>query len=82
MEKPSENITVNALPPKQCDGYYQARDQRIAFYQGMEAGSIRQGVGSVVGDKVYIAWLDANGSVWTDVRLLSSEKIHTTLRDV
>lgn len=76
------NTTVNALPPKACQGYYQARDQAITFFHGTQSGSIRQGVGSVVGDKVYIIWLDDTGSVWADVRPLASEKIHTTLRDV
>jgi len=76
------NTTVNALPPKACDGYYQARDQAISLFRGNQPGSIRQGVGSVVGDKVYIIWLDDTGSTWADVRPLSSEKIHTTLRDV
>jgi len=76
------NTTVNALPPKACQGYYQARDQAITFYHGTESGSIRQGIGSVVDDKVFITWLDANGNTWQDVRLLSSEKIHSTMRDI
>jgi hypothetical protein len=76
------STTVNALPPKACIGYYQAREQRLAFYGGQESSSNKQGVGSIVGDKVYITWVDTNGNVWQDVRPLVDEKMHSTMRDV
>lgn len=75
------NMTITTLPPSMCDGYYQAREARVAFYAGQDASSNRRGIGSVVGDRVYIVWIDGNGNVWSDVRLLSDERIHTTLRD-
>lgn len=72
-------VTLHALPHKQCDGYYQAYDQYKSFYGKDEW--FKQGCGSVVGDKVYIQWVDDDGNVWADIRLLEKEKIHTTLRD-
>lgn len=71
--------TVNAMSYKECDGYYQATDQHLSLFG--EQQSLRRGVGSVIGDKVFIVWVDNNGQVWADVRPLESEKIHTTLRD-
>jgi hypothetical protein len=75
------NVSVNALPPKACRGYYQAREARLAFYGGADSYSNKQGVGSVVDDKVYIVWVDSSGNIYSDVRPLHDEKIHTTLRD-
>jgi len=76
------NVTINALPPKSCQGYYQAREARFSMFGEPDVSSVKQGIGSVVGDKVYIAWVDGAGSVWTEVRDLEGEKIHTTLRDL
>lgn len=72
-------ITLHALPHKACDGYYQAIDHFKSLYSGEEI--LKYGCGSVIGDKIFIQWVDDNGNVWADVRLLEKEKIHTTLRD-
>ena len=71
--------TVHTLPPKACDGYYQAYDYRKMILRNIEER--RQGVGSVINGKVFITWLDENGNVWQDVRLMETERLHTTLRD-
>lgn len=73
------SVTLIAMPHQQCDGYYQAYDQYKSLISGEEL--LKQGCGSVIGDKVFIMWTDENGNVWSDVRLLEKEKIHTTLRD-
>lgn len=70
-------ITLHALPVKACDGYYQAYEQ----FSSMTGNTkwIRQGCGSVVGDKVFIHWIDNNGNVWLDIRPLEKEMSLTTL---
>lgn len=73
-------ITLHALPSKQCDGYYQAYDRHLVMFRGTEM--LRQGCGSIVGDKVFIQWIDENGNVWSDIRPLQTEQIHSTLRDI
>jgi len=71
--------TIHALPPKACSGYYQAYEfRKLVFRQTEET---RQGIGSVINGQVFIVWLDDSGNVWTDVRPLEGERIHTTLRD-
>jgi len=72
-------VTLHALPHKICEGYYQAYDQYLSLYTKEE--SLKQGCGAVVGDKVYIQWVDDNGNVWSDIRPFDTEKPHTTLRD-
>ncbi len=71
--------TLIALSAKSCDGYWQAYEQFMAMNSG--AHYLRQGCGSVIGDKVFIEWIDTNGNVWMDVRPLEKEKPNTTLRD-
>lgn len=73
------NIVLHALPHKLCDGYFQAYEYRMTTFSQQEARL--QGIGSVVGDKVYIIWIDGQGNVSSDLRELSSCRIHTTLRD-
>ena len=70
-------ITINALPQKQCDGYYHAYEAWRMMFSGAEG--MRQGVGSVVGDKVYIVWLAPTGEINPEIRMLESERVHTTL---
>jgi len=72
-------VTLHALSQKACDGYYQAYDKHKALISGEE--TLRQGCGSVIGDKVFIQWIDENGNVWSDIRPFEMEKPHTTLRD-
>jgi hypothetical protein len=73
------NIEVHAMPHKMCDGYLQAYEARVRW---MRTETHRtQGVGSVVGDQVFITWVDLDGlKVMQEVRPLDSCKVHTTLQ--
>jgi hypothetical protein len=71
-------ITVHALPPKQCDGYFHAYEIHRIMYRNV----IRhlQGVGSIVDDQVFITWIEEDTeNIYSDVRTLEESKIHTTL---
>ena len=71
-------ITIHALPPKQCDGYYHAYELQRLLFKGTYRNL--QGIGSVVDDKVFIAWIEeSTGNIYLDVRTLEDSKIHTTL---
>lgn len=71
-------ITVHALPSKNCDGYYHAYEIHRIMYKNTNRSF--QGVGSVVDDYVFIAWVeDGTNNVYLDVRTLEDSKIHTTL---
>lgn len=77
------NTTVSAMPRKACRGYIQVRESIKSFYS---EGTIQlQGIGSIVGDMVYITWINLHVSqngiqeIYQDARLLSKERIHTTL---
>jgi hypothetical protein len=73
---------VTALSNKECDGYFQAYEL-ITFMYHPENRRSRQGIGSVVGDKVYITWLEEgeNRLIYAtqDVRPLESCLVATTL---
>lgn len=70
--------TLHALPHKECDGYFQAYEVFMSSQTKLEYK--RQGCGSIVGDKIFITWIDENGNVWGDVRNFTENKIHTTLK--
>lgn len=72
-------ITLHALPQESCNGYYQAYEQFMSSNNKLEY--LRQGCGSVIGDKIFIQWIDENGNVWSDIRPLQADKIHTTVRN-
>lgn len=72
-------VTLHALPPKACGGYYQAYEVRQKVYGGKVVHL--QACGSVIEDKVLIIWIDENGNLYQDLRPLAEEKMHTTLRD-
>lgn len=80
-------LTFNALPVKLCSGYFQAYEARKKFFRSMgpggEPGQVFQGVGSIVGDKVYIVWVNINPKsppyIYTDIRDLKESQIHTTM---
>lgn len=71
-------ITIHALPAKQCDGYFQAYESHSAMFSRQEV--LQQGCGSIVGDKIFITWVDTNGNIHQDLRPLSEGRIHSTLR--
>ena len=73
---------ITSMPKKMCDGYFQAYEHIQTFYG--EKMKDRQGIGSIVGDHVYITWVDLipskNGKFYInhEIRKLSEVKIHTT----
>jgi hypothetical protein len=69
--------TIHAIPAS--SGYFQACENIKKFWAGTE--NTRQGIGSVVGDKIFITWVDDNGNIWTQIRELESDRMHTTLRE-
>ena len=77
------NAMVMTMPRKKCDGYFHACE---ATYEGLLGTPVRkhkQGVGSVIGDQVFITWFemkDYSLYVWADVRSLKDNRIHTTLQ--
>lgn len=82
------NLTITAMPQKMCDGYMTAYEVRKKFFASMgnrsEGESISQAVGSIVGDTVFLTWLEINNSdgnvrIYQDERPLDSCKVHTTL---
>lgn len=80
-------VTINAMPHKMCDGYFQAYEARKKLIRGTgenaEREEILHGIGSVIDDIVYITWFSlTTGRIYQDVRYLSSCKIHTSLREV
>jgi hypothetical protein len=73
---------IQAMPEPMCDGYFQAREvQQIVYRNTMR---YLQGIGSVVGDQVFITWAEFTNDrqiyVSSDVRPLESCKIHTTVK--
>ena len=68
-------VTVNSLPKRMCSGYFQAYEMTRSFYG--DATTHKQGVGSVVGDKVYITWISLDGrTLWQEIRPVSESLIH------
>lgn len=73
---------VNALPPKQCSGYFQAYEV-IRYLFNNEVERKKQGIGSVVGEQVFITWMEQGGNgltyIWQEVRPLKDCVKHTIL---
>jgi hypothetical protein len=76
-------LVVEAMPQKMCDGYFHAYEAERVFWRGTIKD--KQGIGSVIGDKVYIIWvhlgtLKENGINYSyqEIRPLSEVRIHTT----
>lgn len=71
-------VEIFAMPPKMCDGYFQAYEDHLAFFRNKKILQM-QGVGSIVDDQVFITWITLDGlQVRGDVRSLESCRIHTT----
>lgn len=85
------NVSVEAMPHKLCDGYFHAYEAKKRFYGSPDrleeiGTSTSQGVGSVIGDKVYITWIDLKPTrhmytLHQEIRPLSTMRIHTTIND-
>lgn len=82
-------VQIMSLPIKQCRGFFQAKEIRKEFFGSMgNRGSteeLSQGIGCVIGDHVYIQWINltlkehVQAYITSDVRPLYSCIIHTTL---
>lgn len=71
-------LTVSAIPAKHCDGYFQAYETQMWMFQDIQRHI--QGIGSVLGDKVFITWMDiSKPEVWQEVRDFSTCRVHTTV---
>lgn len=75
-----KDVMVAAMPQKMCDGYFHAYEATKMIFRN--ESSLKQGVGSVIGDKVFITWIDLKSKeVHQDTRPLSEVKVHTTIND-
>lgn len=70
-------LQLVTLPEKQVDGYFHAYESTKSLFGGQDG--LKQGIGSVVGDKIYIIWISNDGFIYQDIRPLSENKTHTTL---
>lgn len=79
----ANGITIDAMPTKMCSGYFQAYEALRMAFGG--SSKLRQGIGSVVNDSVYITWIDLGQEennmnyIHQELRPLSEVRIHTTL---
>ena len=72
------SVEIFAMPPKMCNGYFQAYEEHLAFFR-KKIKLQMQGVGSRVDYQVYITWITFDGlQVRGDIRPLDSCKVHTT----
>lgn len=71
-------VRVQAQP--KADGYFQGYDVSIPLFGERKERKLR-GIGTVVGDKVFITWISDSGEIRQDVRALKDNLIHTTLRE-
>ncbi|MHC4542938.1 MAG: hypothetical protein ACYSYL_00225 [Planctomycetota bacterium] len=60
-------------------GYFHAREARMSNVHRTTVDV--QGIGTVIGDLVFITWLNQQGQVWQDVRPLQQMRIHTCVNE-
>jgi hypothetical protein len=69
---------VMAMPKKMCSGYFQAREAGRMVFRGRDF--LRQGIGSVIGEMVFITWVDLDThTIYQDIRPLRDVQIHTSM---
>ena len=77
------DITIVSMPAKACDGYFHAYETIRVLWRDRTVH--RQGIGSVVGDNVYITWVDLAPDrhnmrhIYQEIRKLNTVKVHTTI---
>lgn len=69
-------VVLNTL--SNAESYYQARE--IAISANGKGKRMKQGIGAVIGDYIFINWVDDYGNVEAEYRPLIKEYIHTTAR--
>jgi hypothetical protein len=73
-----DNFSIYTMPQALCDGYYQAYEVTDTMRSHQQ--TVKQGIGSVVGDKVYITWLNFETfEIFQEIRDLASSMKHVTL---
>lgn len=74
-------VMIMAMPQQMCDGYFQAREATRVVFRDYYIHM--QGIGSIVGDMVFITWIellpDNQFQIRSDIRPLSACKVHTTI---
>lgn len=68
--------TVVGMP--KVDGYVQCYEIR-SYINVPNSETLVQGIGSIIGDQVFLCWINQQGDVWQDIRPLEQLKIHSTL---
>jgi len=69
--------TIVCLP--HAEGYFQARYASGHPLQGDDFHDVGFGVGTVIGDWIFINWMNSEGNVWQEIRPLEENRVHTTL---
>ena len=70
-------LNIHAMPQKMCDGYFQAYQHRQKSLFRPELGSIMaQGIGSIVGDQVFVIWINQLGQLYQEVWPLEAARKH------
>lgn len=67
----------SAVAAHSVEGYVQAHEATHILFSGKQTDV--QGIGSVVGDKVFMTWMSENGDMAQDIRPLSEFRVHSTV---
>lgn len=68
--------TIVAIP--KAKGYAQMYQARVSLNTGIQEHL--QGIGSIVGEEVFVCWMNEFGDIWQEVIPLEEVKIHSTMR--
>lgn len=71
-------VKISAMP--KAEGYFQAYEARMNLF-GTRVQKISRGIGAVIGDQIFIIWINELGEISQEVRPLGEDIVHTTLRD-
>lgn len=82
-------VQLMSMPLKQCDGFFHAYEVKKHFFESMGENKMEelhfQGIGSVIGDQVFIQWVNISPKehviayITSEIRPLDTCKIHTTI---
>lgn len=70
---------ISAVP--KAEGYFQAYEARMSLLGGEKTRKTSRGIGTVVGDQIFITWISEIGEIYQEIRPLEDNIVHTTLRD-
>ena len=60
-----------------ADGYVQAHERTRFLFAGKDIDV--QGIGTVIGNQVFMCWMSENGDIQQDIRLLNDLRVHSTV---